>query len=178
MEARNILKGKRNKAQGALFETGLDKIFYRLAYWGIACIMKTPEPLKVLPSTRRGHVFNAVFTQKAQPDYTGTMKGGRSVMIEAKSTETDRITQDRVLESQATLLDKHARLGALCGIIVCINFESYGYIPWEQWRRLKDITGHKYVNAADLKAHGWELAGGDIARDLALKLEQQQASGD
>lgn len=177
MNIENRIRGKRSKSLGAMFETGLDSVFYWLAQWNTACIMKTPEPLKVLPSTRRGHVFNAVFTQKAQPDYTGTLKGGRSVMIEAKATETDRITQDRVLDSQATLLDKHTRLGAVCGIIVCLNFETYGYIPWQQWRAMKDITGHKYVNAADLKAQGWELAGDNIARALAQKLEQQ-ASGE
>lgn len=173
MEISNRLRGKRNKALGAIFETGLDNLFYRLAYLNIALIMKTPEPMKVLSSPRGGHVFNAVFTQKAQPDYTGTLHGGRSVMIEAKCTETDRITQDRVLESQASMLDRHTRLGAVCGIIVCINFETYGYIPWQQWRAMKEITGHKYVNAADLKRHGWELAIDDVARDLAKKLEQQ-----
>ena len=173
MNVETRLRGKRNTRLGALFESGLDNVFSRIASWEIACIMKTPEPLKVLPSTRRGHVFNAVFTEKAQPDYTGTLRGGRSVMIEAKATETDRITQDRVLASQATLLDKHNRLGAICGVIVCLNFEAYGFIPWQQWRNMKQITGHKYVNAADLKAHGWELTGGDIAGALARKLEQQ-----
>lgn len=171
MNIENRIRGKRSKSLGAMFEKGLENVFSRLAQRGVACIMKTPEPLKVLPSTRRGHVFNAVFTEKAQPDYTGTLRGGRSVMIEAKATETDRITQDRVLASQAALLDKHSRLGAVCGVIVCLNFEAYGYIPWEAWKELKKITGHKYVNAADLKQQGWALNGNDIARELACHLE-------
>lgn len=170
MNYKNRIQGARARRTGELWEKGLDAIFARIAARGHAYIQKTPEPMKVLASSRDGHIFPAVFTAKAQPDYTGTLAGGRSVMIEAKSTQGDRITSDRIQPVQANTLDAHHQLGAVCGVLVSINFETYGFIPWQDWQQLKAKTGHKYVNAADLQANGWELPGNDISAALAERL--------
>lgn len=169
----NRLRGSRSRRMGAMFETGLDHIFSTMAQRGDAIITKTPEPLKVVGARAKNGMFPAIFTAKAQPDFTGTLMGGRSVMIEAKGTDGDRVTQDRVQPSQAAYLDAHARLGAICGIIVCLGFTSFGFVPWAAWKNLKDLCGHKYVNAEDLREHGWELDQLDLARSLTAKLNSQ-----
>ena len=172
--AENRLRGSLSKRTGALFETHLDGVFSQMRARGIASITKTPEPLKVIGRTAKQGTFAAIFASKAQPDYTGTLCGGRSVMIEAKFTDSDRITQDRVGEVQAKYLDEHAGLGAACGIVVCIGFMVYGFVPWSDWKNLKETCCHKYVNADDLRKHGWELDGRDIVKAIADRLNTQQ----
>lgn len=167
----NVVRGSRNKAHGAQFEAALDGVFRRLAEMGVASIHKTPEPLRVVGRSGRSGVFTAVFAAKAQPDYLGTLRAGRSVMLEAKFSEGDRVAQGRVLPAQAALLDEHAGLGAACGILVCFGFAHFGLAPWGDWRRLKELAGHKYVCAADMERFGWTI-GADWAGGLAEKLKQ------
>ncbi len=166
----DCIRGSRNRAHGAQFEAVLDGAFRRLGEMGVASIRKTPEPLRVVGRSGRSGVFAAVFAAKAQPDYAGTLRRGRSVMLEAKFSEGDRVAQGRVLPQQAALLDEHAALGAVCGVLVCLGFSHFGLVPWQDWRRLKELAGHKYVCADDLTRFGWRLDGCNLAVEMGCKL--------
>ena len=170
MDILAMMRGWRNRANGDYWEKVLTEIFMSMWTHGDARILKTPEPLRVIGRTQKPGVFQAIFSAKGQPDYTGTLRSGKSVMIEAKFSNSDRITQDRVLDAQAKLLSEHEQLGAKCGIAVCLNFDAFGFIPWEDWINLKAITGHRYVSAADLKAHGWELAKYNLVASMTAAL--------
>ena len=89
------LLGKIARQKGQYFEQRLDGSFDYYRDRGYAVIEKTPEPMKVIKPEGSGR-FLACYTKKAQVDYKGTLKGGRTILIEAKFTSTDRLTQDRV----------------------------------------------------------------------------------
>lgn len=143
-------QGKRNRALGLQFEAIINEAceFYRSQ--DLAYIEKTPEPMRIIGVlNRKLGIFKAVFEKVAQPDYKGTMQGGRAVVFEAKHTETDRIKQDAVTPAQLKALDLHEKMGAWCFVIVCLD-NTYYRVPWERWKTMKEDCGHKYMNAADL----------------------------
>ena len=143
-------QGKRNRALGLQFEAIITEACEHYRSLGLAYIEKTPEPMRVIGVINRklGH-FKAVFEKAAQPDFKGTMQGGRAVVFEAKHTETDRIKQDAVTDEQKDAMNLHESMGAWCFVIVCLD-NHYYRVPWEKWKTMKEDCGHKYMNAADL----------------------------
>lgn len=84
-------QGKRNRALGLQFEKIITEACEHYRSMGLAYIEKTPEPMRVIGVLdRKRGIFKAVFEKAAQPDFKGTMAGGRAVVFEAKHTETDR----------------------------------------------------------------------------------------
>ena len=150
------IRGRQNRAQGLAFEDIVSSACEHYRLMGLAHIEKTPEPMKIIGVINRklGH-FKAVFEKSAQPDYKGTMQGGRAVVFDAKSTETDRIQQNAVTQKQWDALDLHEEMGAWCFILVSLGWKYYR-VPWAKWKTMKEDCGHKYMNAADLTPY--ELA--------------------
>ena len=147
---RASIQGKVNRAQGLHFENLIEVSCDHYKQQGIAYIEKTPEPMRVIGVLdRKRGIFKAVFEKAAQPDFKGTMQGGRAVVFEAKHTESDRIKQDAVTEDQEKAMNLHEAMGAWCFVIVCLD-NTYYRVPWERWKTMKEDCGHKYMNAADL----------------------------
>lgn len=116
---------------------------------GIADISKVDEPFRVLKLKQYGK-FEGQFTKKANPDFEGTMKGGRSICFECKYTSKDRISQSVVTDMQAKVLSRKYELGGLVG--VCCGIGSrYFFVPWSIWADMKGYFGKKSVSVADLK---------------------------
>ena len=145
-------QGRKNRAEGQLFEAVLDRTFAYYSEKGYALIDKTPEPFKIIKRLEQTR-FIGCFIKRAQPDYKGTIKGGRSVIFEAKYTSTDRITQDRVSDAQWSYMDRATELGARCFVLA--GFKSGGIyrIPWPVWSDMKRKFGHKYVTEKDLSEY-------------------------
>lgn len=145
-------QGAINKALGKRFE---EKISESLRYYelgGYVAIEKTPEPMQLVKDLGAGR-FIAQFTKDAQPDFKGTLRGGRSVVFEAKHTTSDRITADRVTDEQARRLDKHSAMGAICFVVVGFNMTDFFRVPWEDWKNFKALFGHKYATPAELEPY-------------------------
>lgn len=142
-------QGALNKARGKRFEEFIDRSFAHYEEKGYAVIEKTPEPMRPTKSVGDGK-FIAFFEKKAQPDYTGTIKGGRSVRFEAKFTATDRLEQSRVLPKQAENLTCHQLLGARCYVIAGFLSGEVYRIPWDVWQGMKELFGRKYATEQDL----------------------------
>lgn len=145
-------QGRKNRAEGQLFEAVLDRTFAYYSEKGYALIDKTPEPFKIIKRLEQTR-FIGCFTRQAQPDYKGTIKGGRTVIFEAKFTSSDRITQDRVSDAQWSYMDRATELGARCFVLA--GFKSGGIyrIPWPVWSDMKKKFGHKYVTEKDLSEY-------------------------
>ena len=143
------IQGRRAKAQGRQFEERLDKAFAYYREKGFALIEKTPEPIRVTKRLEKGK-FIGFFEKRAQPDYKGTIKGGRTVLFEAKYTEKDRIDQNRVDQDQTTYLNRYERLGARCYILVGFGSGEVYCIPWAIWSGMKALYGRKYVREDEL----------------------------
>ena len=88
----------------------------------------------------------------------GTIKGGRTVMFEAKFTAADRMEQSRVLQSQQDYMDRHQALGARCFVIAGFSSGMVYCVPWDIWKTMKDHFGRKYVTEADLEKYQVQTA--------------------
>ena len=148
-DPRRQIQGAVSKAQGKKFEDRLDKSFAYYRTHGFAIIEKTPEPMRPIQNLGNGR-FVAFFEKKAQPDYKGTIKGGRTVMFEAKFTSTGKMEQSRVLQGQADYLEGHQKLGARCYVIAGFGSGAVYRFPWNIWRDMKKHFGRKYVTEADV----------------------------
>lgn len=151
-DALNALRGAQNRAAGKYFEEAIDAAcrYYRLR--GLADIDKTPEPMRPTQSLGKGR-YIAFYEKKAQPDFKGTLAGGRSIVFEAKFTATNKMKQEAVLPQQVEALDRHARLGAVCFILVAFGLNDCYRVPWEAWKDMKDRYGRKYVTPDDLQEY-------------------------
>ena len=152
--------GRRSRVAGAIFEDiiGVSCEYYRTM--GLANIEKSPEPMKpISPKDRKGH-FVACYTKMAQPDYKGTMKGGRSIVFEAKYTEANRMNRSVISSEQEKQLDLHARLGAACYVMVTFRFTHFFKIPWVIFRDMKQHFGRKYITPEDVLEYKVIYSGG------------------
>lgn len=147
-DPRRQLIGAVSKAQGKRFEERLDKAFAYYREHGGAIVEKTPEPMRPVQNLGNGR-FVAFFEKKAQPDYKGTIKGGRTVMFEAKFTSAGKMEQSRVLPGQSDYLDRHQELGARCYVIAGFSTGAVYRFPWNVWRNMKKHYGRKFVTEAD-----------------------------
>ena len=151
-DPKNQARGRKNRAEGKAFEALLDRSFDYISGKGFCQIDKTPEPMKILKRLNAGR-FIACFLKKAQPDYKGTVKGGRTVMYEAKFTSQSRAEQSIVNEDQAHYLDRAANLGARCFVLLGFSTGAVYCIPWHVWSDMKRYYRRKYVTEEDIKQY-------------------------
>lgn len=148
--ARQQYQNAVNNAQGHFFEGYIKAACTFYSERERAEVDKTPEPFRVLEKSRDG-VFKGRFTAHAQPDFQGTLAGGRSIVFEAKYTTTDRMKRDVLTEEQQKVLERHANRGAITAVCAGID-DKFFFVPWEIWRDMKQHFGRKYVTAADVEA--------------------------
>lgn len=141
------LNNRRNREVGAVFEKWLEAACDH--YWecGYACIEKTPEPMRPLRpyGDRRRGQFIACYVKRAQPDFKGVLCDGTCIIFDAKHTEKDRIQQNVVTQTQWDMFDRYELMGAKCFVIVSIELEKFFRIPWNIWKKMKELYGHKYM---------------------------------
>lgn len=99
------IRGKQARVAGGYFENIISASCDYYLSRGLAKIEKTPEPMKPLGAKNRKGQFLACYTKQAQPDYGGTLKGGRSIYFEAKHTDDERIEQRRLTQEQGVALN-------------------------------------------------------------------------
>lgn len=150
-QARQQWQNRVNNAQGHFFEGAIMAAcqFYRDRER--AEIDKTPEPFRVTTKSRDG-TFTGRFTAHAQPDFQGTLAGGRSIVFEAKYTATDVIRRNVLTDAQMDALESHMQRGAVAGVCVGIRDKFY-FVPWQNWRDMKKCFGKASLRAVDLAAY-------------------------
>ena len=144
-------KGKKNNAQGHFFEGFIKTACAVYKQKGIAYVEKMPEPFMVLEKKDRG-IFKGRFIAHAQPDFMGTLSGGRSICFEAKYTSTDKLAQTVLTGEQWDSLEQHWKAGAKAGVCVGIK-QVYAFVPWVVWRAMPEVYGRKYMTAEDLEPY-------------------------
>ena len=145
--------GAQNRAAGEQFEKTIEASLKWYKLRGDADIEKTPEPMKPLGKPNARGQFLACYVKAAQPDFKGTLRGGRSVVFEAKHTITDKIDQKVVTKDQGDRLENHHKLGAASFVIVGLGFEDFYRVPWTVWRDMKNIYGHKHMKRDELEPY-------------------------
>lgn len=157
-----IERGRRSRYAGQRFEGHIEASCEAYSREGKAEIEKTPEPTKQLGDKNAQGRFIACYAKKAQPDYKGTLAGGRAVVFEAKHTYADRLEQSAVTEEQAKRLDKHEALGAKCFVLVSFGFCTFHRVPWGVFKNMKGIYGRKYITPEDVEQYKVEVKDGLI----------------
>lgn len=149
----NQIRGMRNNAQGHIFEDALKQACEYYKQTGRSDIDKTPEPFRVMKKSPNG-IFTGRFTDRAQPDYQGTLFGGRSIIFEAKYTTTDRIERRALTDRQMETLESHRRMGAAAFVVFGIK-DRFHSMPWSLWDNMKGRFGRQYLTQQD--AEPWRV---------------------
>ena len=157
--------GSKSHNQGKFFEARLDAAFALCQSMGVADIEKTPEPMKPIKAMGDGK-FLAVYTKKAQADYKGTGKLGRSYVFEAKYTDRDRMEKRRITKAQEDYLNLHQSVGALCFVLVGFGSGRVYRIPWSVWKDMAVCFGREYVREEDLQS--FRVHGGSYGVQLDI----------
>lgn len=155
------MQGKRAKNNGKMFEQLIESACKVYRNQGRANINKTPEPLKPI-GVLRGGQFRAVYDKRGQPDFLGTLAGGKSIMIEAKHTSSTNLRFDSVLRHQARQLALTDILGGIAGILVSFSMERFYYIPYKVWETLENNLGKKSFNEKDVASYAVNTKNGFI----------------
>lgn len=155
-----VMAGRRSRAAGEHWENMIEAACQHYRLKEIAEITKTPEPMKPLSRPNSKGQFTACYTKQAQPDYKGTLKGGRAVVFEAKHTDSDRMQQSVISSEQEKQLDRHAALGAECFVMVSFGFQQFFKVPWEVFRDMKARYGRKYITPEDVQEYRVRYIGG------------------
>ncbi|MGO5158712.1 MULTISPECIES: Holliday junction resolvase RecU [unclassified Bilifractor] len=167
------LTGRRSRASGEMFERWIDSACAYYRELGIAHIQKTPEPVRILKpyGERRTGQFVACFKKQAQPDFKGCLCDGTAIMFDAKHTDSDRINQTVVTEEQTSDLNEFEKMGAHVYILVGIGMENFYRVPWDVWKNMKELFGHKHMDRTDLEPYRLKEAGTTILFLEGIELE-------
>lgn len=172
--ANRSLIGRASRADGALFEEWIENALFFYREQGVASIEKTPEPMKILkPHDRRKGHFIATFAKKAQPDFKGVLCDGRCIIFDAKHTEKDRILQSAVSEEQWKVFDQYKKMYACCYVVVSLGFRSFYRVPWNVWKKMKEMFGHKYMSETDLENYKVPTIGNRILILEGIELNEE-----
>lgn len=160
-----------NNAQGRIMEDMISGAARMYEKEGTLVLHKESEPFRMVRYINRAAGRAEVqFTAKAQPDFIGCIAGGRLLVFEAKYTQNERILQDAVTTKQASMLEKYHQIGAVTGVCCGIGtgFDlKYFMVPWETWKNMKKLYGHKYATAEELK--NYEVKADSVIRFLEYK---------
>lgn len=141
------VQGRINRAEGLQFEQLIEKACTMYRQQGLALIEKTPEPIRILGRVNEQGQFKACFCKQAQPDFKGTLLGGRAICFDAKCTCTDKIALTALTDEELRCLTLHRELGAWAGVLMCFiqgNTRTYAMIPINIFMSAKAINGHKH----------------------------------
>ena len=83
-------------------------------------------------------------------------------MFEAKHTDSDRINQSVVTDTQWKSLDIYEKFGAHCYVMVSIGLVKFYRVPWDIWKRMKELFGHKFMTEQELEAYRLQNCPGTI----------------
>ena len=169
--------GRQSRIAGEHFENLIAASLQWYEDKGVACVEKTPEPMKPLRAPNRQGQFLACYTKAGQPDFKGTIIGGRSVVFEAKHTDSDRIKYDRLTPEQVEKLSKHHALGAAAFVVVSVGLQTFYRVPWEVWRDMQKIYGYKHMKLADLEPYRVQYIAGVIKLLDGIELRYQKKRG-
>lgn len=155
-------RGLQSRIEGEHFETLIQTSLDWYRDKGLAYVEKTPEPMRPLGSPNKQGQFKACYTKAGQPDFKGTLIGGRAIVFEAKHTRDDRIEYNRLTSEQVQSLIDHDRLGAAAYVMVSFKLQNFYRIPWSVWRDMKELYGRKYIKETELAQYRVKFIAGVI----------------
>lgn len=150
--ARVASQNRYNQKIGQTFEEVIETACVWYSKQRIAEIQKTPEPFQVIRRMPKGQ-FLGFYKRQAQPDFKGVMRGGKTLIFEAKHTSTDRMSENVLSETQRQLLTRYSSLGAKCFVVVSFNCKDFYRVPYNVFGDMKKHFGRKYFKAAEAEEY-------------------------
>lgn len=144
--------GRKNKAAGEMFERYLSRSCEYYLEKNIAFIEKTPEPFHITKKLNDGNV-QGYYEKKGQPDYKGVLCDGTGISFEAKHTDSGKIKQEVITETQWNSLDTYEKFSAKCFVMVSMGLTKFYRVPWKDWKNMKDEFGRKYMDENNLEPY-------------------------
>lgn len=145
------LKAKKN---GQRFEALIERACSYYRKTGVAHIQKIPEPMRVVkPIKYEKGMFKAHFEKQAQPDFNGSLKGGKMIVFEAKHESGKSIKKNRLTIEQVYNFEVYQRLGVMCFILVSFNMKNFYRVPWDFWINSK----HKKKSFSEKELEEFEV---------------------
>lgn len=157
-----------SNSQGQQFEKAINAACITYREMGMADINKMPEPYRVMSLDNTRHTFIGRHTAKAQPDFIGTLKGGQTIVFEAKLTISDKIKRGVLTDTQIKSLQHHFNLGAVVGVR-CSICDNYFFVPWKNWQCMKQLYGRKYLTVEDIEEFRIKFNGSVLFLDYVNK---------
>lgn len=170
-------RGLQSKRAGEHFENLITGSLNWYRDKGLCYVEKTPEPMRPLRPPNRQGQFLACYTKAGQPDFKGTLAGGRAVVFEAKHTDSDRIEQSRLTYEQVDSLSTHHKLGAAAFVLVSVGLQDFYRVPWEVWRDMKEIYGRKHMKLDDLEPYRVQYIAGVLKLLEGIELDYGAEKG-
>jgi recombination protein U len=112
-----------NANKGKPFEDLISVANEQYKRTGAALVQKIATPVKVIrsfdPTTQRSKIVNAFYEAKSTVDFTGVVRGGKSIAFDAKSTMNKQLFNLGMIEDhQYDYLSMHAALGGHSFLLV------------------------------------------------------------
>lgn len=133
---------------GAAFEGWINTQHEKAKLLGIlAHVEKTEAHAKIVNG-------RLIYTERGVADYIGTMEGGRSLVVEAKSTGEERLYRDAVTKKQQEHLEAVARAGGLALLLVEFRgvppVQMRFAIPWLEvmWQVSRTAESVRMINVS------------------------------
>ena len=89
-----------------------------------------------------------------KPDFKGTLKGGRTVVFDAKFTESSKITYQALSDFQRETLLNYSKLGAIAFVLVGFADRNMYRVDIHDWEAMQTIFGHKHIKQEELENRG------------------------
>lgn len=166
--------GRRSHIVGDAFEDIINGSCHYYRDKRVAIIEKTPEPMRPLKPYGRTGQFIACFEKQAQPDYKGVLCDGTAIIFEAKYTDSDRIQESVITETQRRNLDDFQNMGAQCFVMVSIGFRKFYRVPWEVFGNMKPRFGRKYMTEVELEPYQLKQKNGTLLMLEGVELHESK----
>lgn len=167
-------KNRKSRAEGRTFEEAIERGCSFYFETGKANIVKVPENRKVVGRTGgRTSMMLCVNAQKSQPDFVGTLLGGKSIVFEAKHTDKGKMDYTKVTDYQREQLRRHQQFGAECYVAIgfSADYDEAGakyassfdfgddpevvfFVPFNVWENMQTLVGHKWFSLNDGRKGG------------------------
>ncbi len=138
--------GQRAAAAGAALETLLDAHHDTAKMLGLAEVRRVSPHVRHLGPGKVPGSFSAVWDGPGGCDRRGTLRGGRGLVVEAKSTASGNLTWSEFTPAELVDLAAAHQLGALCLVVwelreACAVFAvPWDRIPWKENGNGKSVS--------------------------------------
>lgn len=149
----DINQQKRVKS-GSNFEMLIERACEQYQNDGIAIIYKNSEPLKPKRRLGKSGMVSAYYQKKSVPDFTGVLKGGQTIMIEAKHViGKPSIPFSRLQEHQEQYLIDFGDMGAKSFVLIGFDMTDFYMIPIDDYLNFKENNGKKSLNKSEIEMY-------------------------